>query len=35
MKDKKEIVVGIIVAVAVLLTLFFYLRDAGEIERNF
>jgi hypothetical protein len=34
MKDKKGIVVGIVVAVAVLLTLFFYLRGAGEIELN-
>jgi len=34
MKDKKGIIVGIVVAVAVLLTLFFYLRGAGEIELN-
>jgi len=34
MKDKKEIAVGIIVAVAVIFTLFFYLRGAGEIEVN-
>jgi hypothetical protein len=34
MKDKKEIAISIIVAVAVVLTLFFYLRGAGDIELN-
>ena len=34
MKDKKGIVVGIVVTVAVLLTMFFYLRGAGDIELN-
>jgi hypothetical protein len=34
MKDKKGIVLSILVAAGVLLTLFFYLRDAGEIELN-
>jgi multisubunit Na+/H+ antiporter MnhB subunit len=34
MNGKKEIVVAIVIAVAVLLTLFFYLRDAGDIELN-
>ncbi len=34
MKDKKGIVLSILVAVGVLLTLFFYLRGAGEIELN-
>jgi predicted transporter len=32
MKGKKEIVVGIVVAVMVLLTLFFYLTSTGEID---
>jgi len=34
MKDKKGIVLSILVAAGVLLTLFFYLRGAGEIELN-
>jgi len=34
MKDKKSIVLSILVAAGVLLTLFFYLRGAGEIELN-
>jgi hypothetical protein len=34
MKDKKEIVAAIIVAAAVVLTLFLYLRGAGNIELN-
>jgi len=32
MKDKIGIVAGIIIAVAVLVTLFFYLRGAGDID---
>jgi hypothetical protein len=34
MKDIKEIFVAIAVAIGVLLTLFFYLRGAGNIELN-
>jgi len=34
MKDIKGIVLAILVAAGVLLTLFFYLRGAGEIELN-
>ncbi|MFH1100963.1 MAG: DUF2178 domain-containing protein [Methanobacteriota archaeon] len=34
MKDIKGIVLGILVASAIILTLFFYLRSAGEIELN-
>ena len=34
MKDKKGIFVSIIIVGAVLLTLFFYLRGAGDIELN-
>jgi len=34
MKGKKEIIVSIVVVAGVLLTLFFYLMSAGEIEIN-
>jgi len=34
MKDKLEIILGIGIAVAVLVTLYFYLANAGDIELN-